>query len=201
METAELGTRDEFEAEAMPHLVALWRTARLLNRRLSVAEDLVARTMIRAYRTWHDGVEAGDIRLWLFRILVREYNGTRGRWESDGEFSLRPADFVTTAGGGKLPDPPALPASRKKLTPDGITVGSVRHAISRFDPRSRLIVALLLRERFSYADIAYICDLRRESVKSILVGLRNDIPLYLLQYRDQSGMEVGPWPGSSPSES
>jgi hypothetical protein len=44
---------------------------------------------------------------------------------------------------------------------------------------------LLLRERFSYSEIAYITDLREVFVVSILNRLRRRIPRYLAQHTDR----------------
>ena len=64
--------RDErFEAEAIPHLRALYGTAYRMTRNAHDAEDLVQETFLRAYRGF-DRFEPGtNIRAWLFTILHR----------------------------------------------------------------------------------------------------------------------------------
>jgi RNA polymerase sigma-70 factor (ECF subfamily) len=65
-------TRDErFEAEALPHLRPLYRTAYRMSRNPADAEDLVQETFLRAYRAF-DTYQAGtNIRAWLYTILYR----------------------------------------------------------------------------------------------------------------------------------
>ena len=48
----EVARRRRFEAEALPHLEALYRTAVRLTRNTSDAEDLVQETYFKAYRFW-----------------------------------------------------------------------------------------------------------------------------------------------------
>ena len=58
-----------FESEALPHLDALYRTARRLTRNDQAAEDLVQDALERAY-THYDRFQPGtNMRAWLFRIL------------------------------------------------------------------------------------------------------------------------------------
>jgi RNA polymerase sigma-70 factor (ECF subfamily) len=60
-----------FEAEALPHLRALYSTALRLTRNPHDAEDLVQETYLKAYRAF-DTYRAGtNIRAWLYTILHR----------------------------------------------------------------------------------------------------------------------------------
>src|SRR6185436_18388909 len=65
-------TREErFEAEALPHLRALYGAAYRMTRNAHDAEDLVQETFLRAYRGF-DRFQAGtNIRAWHFTILHR----------------------------------------------------------------------------------------------------------------------------------
>ena len=61
--------RTRFEAEVLPHLDAMHRTAIRLTRNPSDADDLVQDAVIKAYR-FFDSYEAGtNIRAWLLKIL------------------------------------------------------------------------------------------------------------------------------------
>ena len=62
--------RQQFEAEAIPHMDALLRTALRMTKNPGDAEDLVQEAMTKAYRSW-DKFESGtNCRAWLFRIMT-----------------------------------------------------------------------------------------------------------------------------------
>jgi RNA polymerase sigma-70 factor (ECF subfamily) len=68
---AGLNRQERFEAEALPHLKALYGTAYRMTRNSHDAEDLVQETFLRAYRAF-DGYTSGtNIRAWLHTILYR----------------------------------------------------------------------------------------------------------------------------------
>jgi len=109
-ETSPAGlSRDQrFEAEALPHLKALYGTAYRMTRNAHDAEDLVQETFLRAYRAF-DGYTSGtNIRAWLHTILYRvRTDGFRraGRSpqtvELDGDGPAVPAPQDALASGGE----------------------------------------------------------------------------------------------------
>ena len=60
--------RRQFEAQALPHLDAVYNLARWLSRSPDDAEDIVQDAMLRAYRAF-DGFRGGDIKSWLLAIV------------------------------------------------------------------------------------------------------------------------------------
>jgi RNA polymerase sigma-70 factor, ECF subfamily len=65
-------TREQrFEAEALPHLKALYGTAYRMTRNAHDAEDLVQETFLRAYRAFDGYTPGTNIRAWLHTILYR----------------------------------------------------------------------------------------------------------------------------------
>ena len=60
--------RQQFEAQALPHLDAAYNLARWLSRSPADAEDIVQDAMLRAYRAF-DGFRGGDIKPWLLTIV------------------------------------------------------------------------------------------------------------------------------------
>ena len=65
--------RRRFEAEVLPHLDAMYRTAVRLTRNPSDADDLVQDSVIKAYR-FFDSYEAGtNVRAWLLKILTNVF--------------------------------------------------------------------------------------------------------------------------------
>jgi len=65
--------RRRFEAEVLPHLDAMYRTAVRLTRNPSDADDLVQDSVNKAYR-FFDSYEAGtNVRAWLLKILTNVF--------------------------------------------------------------------------------------------------------------------------------
>ncbi len=65
--------RARFEAEVLPHLDAMHRTALRLTRSPSDADDLVQDSVIKAYR-FFDSYESGtNARAWMLRILTNVF--------------------------------------------------------------------------------------------------------------------------------
>ena len=70
---------DEFEAEALRHLDALYRTALRMTRSEADAEDLVQETYIRAFRFREQFTLGTNMKAWLFRILTNTFINTYRR--------------------------------------------------------------------------------------------------------------------------
>src|SRR5580765_2812828 len=59
----------QFDAEALPHLDALYRVALRLTGDAAGAEDLVQDTMLKAYRSWRQYRPGTNAKGWLLTIL------------------------------------------------------------------------------------------------------------------------------------
>lgn len=183
--------RASFEADALPHLNALWRTALWLTMRGSAAEELVLKTMTRAYVEWQGHSDLIGSKARLFRTLTREFFGFGRQKQKQQQSPPFHSEHLTTTAGFERRNPPATIAAsgHSQLPPlAGISHVAVKGAIARLRPHSRLMLILLFRERCSYADIAYITDLRENSVKTILTRLRCFIPHHLTELAE---LEVG----------
>jgi RNA polymerase sigma-70 factor, ECF subfamily len=176
MKTRKSVQRERFEQDALPHLDALWRTALWLTMRRSSAEDLVLRTMGQAYGSWDMSDNEAVPKVRLFKILTSEYFDT-------SHPRHQPSRFLPEAGLVACDShqyPIASIDFQELVQLTSIPDVSVKGAITRLRVQSRLIMILLFREQFSYADIAYITDLSRDSVRLILSRLRTLIPRYLV---------------------
>jgi DNA-directed RNA polymerase specialized sigma24 family protein len=141
----------------------------------SLAQTLALRTMMKAYREWHldDGNISNKAR--LYRILAREFLGI-GKGKTH---KYQPGQFLSETNGtsaniGNVNPREVTSATefRRLLLSDGSSDVSVKAAVVRLRPQSRLMMTLLLRERFSDTEIAYIMDLSRNSVRAILARLQ-----------------------------
>jgi RNA polymerase sigma-70 factor, ECF subfamily len=70
---------DDFESAAMPHLTALYRTAKFLVHNLAEAEDLVQDVYLEALKSFHRFEPGTNCRAWLFRILFNRLHHLRRR--------------------------------------------------------------------------------------------------------------------------
>jgi RNA polymerase sigma-70 factor (ECF subfamily) len=145
---------DEFEAEALRHLDALYRTALRMTRSEADAEDLVQETYIRAFRFRDQFTLGTNMKAWLFRILTNTFINTYRRrtaqpevTDLDGidEFSLyrRMADDRAAS---TSPDPEA------ELL-NSVVDTEVTDALEALPEKFRTTV-LLDVEGFSYKEIA-----------------------------------------------
>ena len=145
---------DEFEAEALRHLDALYRTALRMTRSEADAEDLVQETYIRAFRFRDQFTLGTNMKAWLFRILTNTFINTYRRksaqpevtdLEGVDEFSLyrRMADDRAAS---SSPDPEAELLK-------GVVDTEVTDALEELPEKFRTTV-LLDVEGFSYKEIA-----------------------------------------------
>ena len=159
---------DEFEAEALRHLDALYRTALRMTRSEADAEDLVQETYIRAFRFRDQFTLGTNMKAWLFRILTNTFINTYRRkaaqpevtdLEGVDEFSLyrRMADDRAAS---SSPDPEAELLSRVVDT-------EVTDALEELPEKFRTTV-LLDVEGFSYKEIAEMLGIPIGTVMSRL---------------------------------
>ena len=159
---------DEFEAEALRHLDALYRTALRMTRSEADAEDLVQETYIRAFRFRDQFTLGTNMKAWLFRILTNTFINTYRRktaqpevTDLDGidEFSLyrRMADDRAAS---TAPDPEA------ELL-NSVVDTEVTDALEELPEKFRTTV-LLDVEGFSYKEIAEMLSIPIGTVMSRL---------------------------------
>jgi RNA polymerase sigma-70 factor (ECF subfamily) len=145
-------SRDErFEAEALPHLRALYGTAYRMTRNAHDAEDLVQETFLRAYRSF-DGYTSGtNIRAWLYTILHRARTDALRR-------SGRTPETVEL-----LDDGPPVPPAQDALAQGGEDIG---RALEQLPEQFRTAVILRDIEDLSYEEIARVLEVPIGTVMS-----------------------------------
>jgi RNA polymerase sigma-70 factor (ECF subfamily) len=79
----------EFEAEALPHLDALYRAAASILRSRTEAEDAVQETFLKALKSFPRFTPGTNCRAWLFRILFHVISHQRRKWLGRLVFSER----------------------------------------------------------------------------------------------------------------
>ena len=159
---------DEFEADALRHLDALYRTALRMTRSEADAEDLVQETYIRAFRFRDQFTLGTNMKAWLFRILTNTFINTYRRraaqpevtdLEGIDEFSLY-RRMNTDRAASSSPDPEAELLS-------SVVDTEVTDALEELPEKFRTTV-LLDVEGFSYKEIAEMLSVPIGTVMSRL---------------------------------
>jgi RNA polymerase sigma-70 factor (ECF subfamily) len=146
---------DRFEAEAMPYLKELFRTAARMTRDRHRAEDIVQEVYCQAWKSF-DRFESGtNCRAWLYKILFNCANQHRRSWFrfpllKENE-SFREANLAYT------------PPVNEKLTD-----GSILAALDDIPADYRSVVLLVDVEEFSYLEAAGILSIPIGTVMSRL---------------------------------
>ncbi len=154
--------RRRFEAQALPHLDAVYNLARWLARPPLEADDIVQDAVLRAWRAFVQ-VRGEDVKPWLLTIVrncFRTAAGQSGRGRDvplpqDGE-----AELVDSA-----PDPEAVTLQRDS----GRQLDGMLAALA---PDFREILVLREMEDMSYGDIARILEIPIGTVMSRLARAR-----------------------------
>src|SRR5215216_913519 len=146
-----------FEAEAVPHIDVLFRTAIRLTADRTEAEDLVQETYAQAWLSFAAYEPGTNCRAWLFKILMNKLEHQRRR-----RYALlkRTAD----ADGALLAETVAyVPPVEHELKD-----AQVLAALGRVPQRFREVVLLADVEEFSYREIAEILGVPTGTVMSRL---------------------------------
>jgi RNA polymerase sigma-70 factor (ECF subfamily) len=188
---AQAGDRDLgrlFEAQALPHTDALYRTARRMTRNDADAEDLVQETMLKAYRFFSRFEQGTNIRAWLFKIMTNLYiNRYRKQSRAPQELSVdEMEDFVLfrqmTEDGVYDPNRPDERVFGKLFADE------VKREIDNLPDEFRTVAVLSILEGFSYQEIAEIAGLQLGTVKSRLFRGRKLLQNRLADYARQAGL-------------
>lgn len=173
--------RIKFEEDTFPHLKAICRTALWLTLHQRDAETLLVSTMEHAYRSGCDFSHFIVCRLELFRILVREFSRLRAHQHRSGQYLKENLTYMSVDNGEKKGFTDDSFDDYKLFLLTGIPQMFVKGAVARLRPLSRLVLILLVREKFTYEEISFITDLRVASVQLIVRRVRRFLPRYLIQ--------------------
>jgi len=181
----QLNKRKQFEADAVPHMDALLRTALRMTKNQSDAEDLVQETLVKAYRFWDKFEPGSNCRAWLFKIMtnifINEY-----RSKSRTPVSVNMDDIDDNFLYGQLASMPPGRTPEEELFAK-IFDDDVKKAIEELPDDFRLVVVLSFLEGFSYQEIADIIELQLGTVKSRLHRGRKLLQKKLHDYAVKNG--------------
>jgi RNA polymerase sigma-70 factor (ECF subfamily) len=170
-----------FDAEALPHLDALYRVALRLTGDPSQAEDLVQDTMLKAYRAWRQYRPGTNAKGWLLTILRNTFiNDYRRR-------KLEPVAMDLEA-----VEPHALYRAVEQSDPEGaffskIVDEKVLEAIDALPAEFREVLVLSDIEGMRYAEIAETLQVPVGTVKSRLFRARRQLQAALYAHAVEMG--------------
>jgi RNA polymerase sigma-70 factor, ECF subfamily len=152
-------TRERFEAEAMPHLNDLYRTASRVMGDSTRAEDVVQEAYLQGWKSY-DRFEPGtNCRAWMFKILFHCVNHHRRRLF---RFPLlKEAEDLLEAN-----------IAARTPIPDKLTDGEILAALDRISEDFRSVVLLVDIEEFSYKEVSEILGVPIGTVMSRLSRAR-----------------------------
>jgi RNA polymerase sigma-70 factor (ECF subfamily) len=177
--------RNNFEAEALPHMDAMLRTALRMTKDGSDAEDLVQETYAKAYRFWDRFEPGSNCRAWLFKIMTNIFiNEYRSKSRSPVAASIEDIDDSYLYGQLAGMEPAENP--EQKLFAK-ILDNDVRKAIENLPDDFKLVAVLSFLEGFSYQEIAEIADLQLGTVKSRMHRGRKLLQKQLYNYAVTNG--------------
>ena len=177
-----------FEAEALPHLDAVYRFALRLSGAPDQAEDLVQETFLRAYKSWGQYTRGTAAKSWLFTICRNVFLRGRERRQRHDEIVT---ENVGREGPGTNPVNPVW-VSVLGVDPEGdffesIVDERIMGAIDDLPEEYRTAVVLSDLEGLPYADIAELMEVPVGTVKSRLFRGRRQLQKILYDYAVEMG--------------
>lgn len=173
--TGRAGEWAAFEAEALPHLSALFRLAMWLVRDRTEAEDLVQETYMQALQAFHRFEKGTNCRAWLVRVMYHTQSNRRranARLRLVSETDERIAEIIAF-------DPP---------TPQGLTEEEVLRALRSLPPQFEEVVLLSDIEDMTYKEIAEALSVPIGTVMSRLHRGRKLMRAELASYANSHGI-------------
>jgi len=134
---------DRFDAEAMPHMNDIFRTAVRLVGDRARAEDVVQEVYLQAWKSYHRFETGTNCRAWLFKILFHCVNHHRRKWF---RFPLlkETEDFIEA----NLTAPQPIP--------DHLSDQEILAALEQIPADFRAVILLVDVEEFAYKEAAEI---------------------------------------------
>src|SRR5712691_3135743 len=159
-DSAGVSANDRFDAEAMPHLNDIFRTAtRLLSDRAR-AEDVAQEVYLQAWKSFHRFETGTNCRAWLFKILFHCVNHHRRKWF---RFPMlkETEEFIEV----NLTSTEPVPAH--------LTDRDILNALDRIPADFRAVILMVDVEEFAYKEAAEILSIPIGTVMSRLSRGRN----------------------------
>ena len=168
-------TQADFEAEAVPHLNDLYRTASRVLKDTARAEDVVQEVYLQAWESFHRFEPGTNCKAWLYKILFHSVNHYRRKW-----FRLR----LLSENEEYLEDNLTWSAP----VPEHLTDEEILAALDRIPADFRNVVLLVDVEEFAYKEVADILGIPIGTVMSRLSRGRKLLREHLAQVAQSYGI-------------
>lgn len=186
--------RKEFEKLALIHLDSLYRFAMSFTHHKADADDLVQKTVLKAYRAFDHFERGTNMRAWLFKILRNAFISDYRKSKRHAEQSLddEESEFSFYAAASKemwkasetLPeDALADPAKLEYVFGD-----EIKEAFDSLPDEFREVVFMCDVQGFSYQEIAKVLDVPVGTVRSRLARARGRLQKILWEYARRRGI-------------
>jgi RNA polymerase sigma-70 factor (ECF subfamily) len=183
-----MAAQEEFQADTMEFMDALYGAALRMTKNPADAEDLVQETYLKAYRSYASFEKGTNIRAWLYRILtntyINIYRAKQIRPQIDDVEDIDDLYLYRKVVGSDG----TLSQSAEEVVLDAITDVAMKEALESLPDTFRMTVLLADIEGFSYAEIAEITDVPAGTVMSRLHRGRRALQKALLPYAERQGL-------------
>jgi RNA polymerase sigma-70 factor (ECF subfamily) len=146
----------QFEAEAMPHVSAIYRTASRLTG--AAAEDVTQEVFLRAWRSFDRFTPGTNCKAWLYRILF--FTVSRHRRVERRHAATDAAEILDWVAAGP------------ECAAEHLTDRELLRLLDELHPRHREVLLLVDVEEFSYRDAATVLRVPVGTVMSRLSRAR-----------------------------
>jgi RNA polymerase sigma-70 factor (ECF subfamily) len=154
-ESSDLPASARFEAEAMPHLSDLFRTALRMTGDRAHADDVVQEVYLQAWRSFERFETGTNFRAWLYKILFHCVSHHRRKW-----FRFP----------GLKENEEFLEANLKQPAPiaERLTDDEILRALDQIPAEFRAVVLLVDVDEFAYKEVGQILSIPIGTVMSRL---------------------------------
>lgn len=186
-------TRDRFEREVLALLPKLLGVARRLTRNDADAEDLVAETVVRAWRALDTLECEGALRSWLFRILNNTFVSEWRRSQARPQAEALDCDEEDDAGEFSLFEQMHQPfllwlSNPEQAFLDKLLREDIERALEALPEPHRLVVLLADVEELGYCEIAQVLGVPVGTVRSRLARARAALQRKLWHQAQERGL-------------
>jgi len=144
-----------FEAEAMPHLNDIFRTAMRVTTDRGAAEDVIQEVYLQAWRCFDRFEEGTNCRAWLYKILFHCISHQSRKWFRFPQ--LKETEEFLEAN-----------LTQRAAVPQALTDEDILTALDGIAQEFRSVVVLVAVEEFAYKEVAEILSIPIGTVMSRL---------------------------------